>query len=663
MKKSTFLMLITFLILISSAFANSKKIYFRTTQESFSYESEYLLWKGKIWTRENHARNKDSKWELFDGKGVPHGENAKSFKKGDYIVSFAQEATMLVAVSNRQRIYLWQPTIKVDTTWEEEHGAPFADSVYLPAHKDWTFSLSLTKADYKRLTPMHDIVSYYEDPIGNKIEFGFTATVYTLDPDGQKIRYWDTGLPASFDRAFPTPERGQFKAEKLAAAGSTLMVIDKSGRIFTRMYDYEINTGCPGLRWTYDKEWAKTFKTKGKEVKTLFDGIRTLPLESWVPHANIPLIGKASITSKISIILTGKGNAARQLRVQGTNEKGKFGYYYKKLNDKKWKFKITDEIFKKNISLDINSKVKLGRKLDKTYTGSLLQNGKSPLKIELVDFYYFNDRATLRVYYPPKKHFDMTLYTVDSWAATVNRKFDPWMVGNINGVPKNLQGTLEIPKSILNSKHPKVKKIIDTYFRRFHLATFAFDISADDMKVSLQSRRFSRDSYDGYLDYGYKTPISAELTNINPLLAPEELLHGYSFMATKPSLIIDDPEFLTSKDVRRVKQAITANEKMIESLRKLRAAERDRYLKNGAFNSFAYAAWNILHPLGELTGFPMFDTLSGNLFTTGGQFLSIQASMNLSKWFSNDKDYEFALKLIEERIQIYDKTLERIDSH
>ena len=102
-------------------------------------------------------------------------------------------------------------------------------------NKSWNFSFSVLRAPWKRLTPMHDIVSYWEDIDGNKTQFGLTATIYVLTPDGQKIFFTDTGLPVTFNRAFTSPERGAFIIENMSTAASTIFVINKTGKMYTRM--------------------------------------------------------------------------------------------------------------------------------------------------------------------------------------------------------------------------------------------------------------------------------------------------------------------------------------------------------------------------------------------------------------------------------------------
>ena len=181
------------------------------------------------------------------------------------------------------------------------------------------------RAPWKRLTPMHekDIVTYWEDIDGNKTEFGFTATIYVVDPDGQRIRYVDTGLPPSWHKAFSSPERGRFIIENMSSAASTVFVINKTGKMYTRMIDYEMEGGSPALKYVY----KRGKRTKNNKPVPLMGSVRTLPLSDWREQEPIKDIlnnkyGKAAITKNITILLSGKGNAARELRVQGRNAKG-----------------------------------------------------------------------------------------------------------------------------------------------------------------------------------------------------------------------------------------------------------------------------------------------------------------------------------------------------
>ena len=501
-----------------------ENVYLRNSQQGISYEYYYALKDGKLWIKPNESTTGNKgEWKLFNDTGVPSGKDVPSFKHGDKIVEFSTDGTMIVAVSNTGRFYLWQPTLREKTIWEEEIGAPFTDEIYLPKNKSWSFGFSALRAPWKRLTPMHDIVTYWEDIDRNKTQFGLTATIYVVSLDGQKIYFTDTGLPATFNRAFTSPERGAFIIENMSAAASTVFVINETGKMYTRMHDAEIEGGGPALKFTYQR--GK--RTKNDEIVPIMEAVRSLPLPDWRQQETVAEVlddpmKRASVTQNITIIQTGEGNAARELRIQGRNSAGRYGYYFKKIFDPFWNFKITNEHFRDEIIIkNYLQEARKGRKLDKTYAGRLEQIFAPPLQVELVDFYYFNSPAILRVHVKDKQ-FDIKFHTVDQWGMNAQEKGHPELVGSPAGEPKLLQGTLEIPEELLNSNDPDIKETIDRYFRRFNLKAFAFQVTADDQNVFIRSKIIQRASLS-YMDYDFRRCITMELVNpdSNSIVIPD----------------------------------------------------------------------------------------------------------------------------------------------
>ncbi|HNX60926.1 MAG TPA: hypothetical protein PKK43_17630, partial [Spirochaetota bacterium] len=312
------------------------------------------------------------------------------------------------------------------------NGAPVENALFLPKCRTWCFSMSLMRAPWKRLTPMHenDIVSYWEDADGNRTEFGFTATIYVVDPDGQRIRYTDTGLPMSWHKAFASPERGRFIIEEISAAASTVFVVNRTGKMYTRMMDYEMEGGCPALKFVYEHEK----RTKGDEIAPLMKAVRTLPLPDWrLQEAIEPVVndktGKACVTCHITIVLTGKGNAARELRVRGRDTRGEYGYWRKPVFGKEWEFVVTGERFDdRDIINDYLADAPVGRQLDRNYRGTVKKYGQPDLPVELVGFYYYSTPAIIRFNAGGKSN-DIIFHTVDQWSPTEQKKFYPELVG------------------------------------------------------------------------------------------------------------------------------------------------------------------------------------------------------------------------------------------
>jgi hypothetical protein len=640
-----------------------ENIYIKTLSRGFSYEYLYALKDGKIWIAPN-KRNTGvgGEWSLFNGSGIPELKDAPSFKKGHVIREFSTEGTMIVAASDEGRLYFWQPTLEKNTRWSDMTGAPFEGALFLPPHRTWCFSLSLMRAPWKRLTPMHenDIVTYWEDIDGNKTEFGFTATIYAVDPDGQKIRYTDTGLPVSWHKAFSSPERGRFIIENISAAASAVFVVNRTGKMYTRMMDYELEGGCPGLRFTYER--GK--RTEGEKIAPLMESIRTLPLPDWREQEPVREVledttGVAAITRNITIVLTGKGNAARELRVRGRNNKGEYGYWSKPIFGSAWTFVRTDEKFgEEEIVRDYMSETPKGAPLDKTYRGILKKTRAADIRVELVDFYYYSTPCILRVF-TGDTHFDLIFHTVDLWSVTVQKKDYPELVGNPSGEPKLLQGTIEIPPEVLASENPDIRKTVDTYFKEFNLVPLAFKVYADDEKISIASRLIQRDIKT--MNYEIRKLTYMELSNRD--YRADEYNGFYSSRTQRPDLRIpSDVSQLRKKDIPEIDACITRNRKALNDLIDLLSRIRDEQLKAGLLSTFGSAAYYLFNGAVNLTGIPYWKNISndpgtaenitqlGGVSYSGGTATNEYAVMNLKYAGRMPKDFKRAEKILNDRI-------------
>jgi hypothetical protein len=662
------ILLILFIVPLSAQENIPDNIYFKTLAEGFSHANLYALRDGKLWIKENgRISGSENAWKLFGGTGLPGGKDAESFKNDDRIVQFSTEATMIAAVSNRGRFYLWQPTLKDETTWSDVTGSPVEDALYLPPNRCWAFSMSVMRAPWKRKTPMpeEDIVSYWEDADGNKTEFGFTATIYSVDPDGQRIRYTDTGLPASWHKAFASPERGTFIIENISASASTLFVINKTGKMYTRLFDYEVEGGCPALIFVYDHQ-----KRNNDRTMPLMESVRTLPIPDWKEQPAIRDVqeGKGSITGKITILLTGKGNAARELRVQGRDAGGKYGYWMKPLLGAGWTFIETGESFSDDhIISDYLAESVPGKTLDKNYSGTMTRWLQEPLSVELIGFYYYNTPCILRVH-RGNTHFDLRLHTVDMWSPTVQKKFYPWLVGNPSGEPKLLQGTIEIPENILNSDNKDIKEIIDNYFRDYQKVPFALNVRADDRTVRITSRLIQR-RVNLEKDYESHTPIEMNFINESE---PEGGAY-YSKIAGDPDLTVPaNQEALTNNDILLIDEKISRNEKTIKAINDLVAEFKKNNLKAGTFSFLGFSAFSFFNGAVSAVQIPHWDIPSddpavreniiqfGGVSYTGGAPMLEHAKMNMSMSAYTPEDYYRAIAVLNNNIAQLGKLRESI---
>jgi len=173
---------------------------------------------------------------------------------------------------------------------------------------------------------------YLEDAVKRHhlVETGVT-TLYVLDGNGRDIHLHDPWSPSYLEVVLPVPETPTttFDAINMNAASSTLMIIGYENgtnlKVYTQLADIDSLGWNPGIRYSYN----------AKEPDWLS---RVLPLEGWQEHALPPLNGKASISQEITILQTGIGNEAREMRIVGTNEEGIAGFYHKALTTKEWSF-------------------------------------------------------------------------------------------------------------------------------------------------------------------------------------------------------------------------------------------------------------------------------------------------------------------------------------
>jgi len=642
-----------------------QNVYLKNTDQGMSYENYYALKDGKIWIKPNESTTGvKGEWKLFEGTGVPFGDDVPSFKPGDKITAFSTDGTMIVAVAENGRFYIWQPTFEEKTTWAEEIGDPFSGPLYLPPNRAWCFSFSVLRAPWKRLTPMHDIVSYWEDADGNKTQFGLTATIYVVDPSGQKIFYTDTGLPPTFSRAFTSPGRGRFIIQNMSTAASTIFVVNATGKMYTRMVDAEIEGGGPALIFTY----KRGKRTKDNEVLPIMDAVRTLPLPDWREQEPIAEVRddrakQAVITGNITIIQTGEGNAARELRVQGRNRDGKYGYYFKKIFDPAWSFKVTDEHFDDGMAIkNYLGETPEGARLDKTYSGLLQQSTDPSLRVELIDFYYFSSPATLRVHVNGKQ-VDMKFHTVEQWGPFAQGQRHPELMGHPAGEPKVLQGTLEIPDAALNSTDPDIKETIDRYFRRFNLIAFAFSVTADDEKVFIRSKRVQRASL-AYMDYDVRRRITLNLVNLHAKSAP---IPDLACTALARSAGLEVPKgWLSSglKNRAEVRDLLKLNEEALWDLRKLNLRYKLDHFNNGMVALTGAGIYYVMNGFLNLIGLPGYPHLTsdpyineevsefGGLSYTGGDAMLDHGRAQFALAFKDAPDYSKAEELIKQRIAL-----------
>lgn len=308
----------------------------------------YAIRDGRLWFKPIGA-HPDSRWNLL-------GTNGYADKKKTALISVSADGNNIIAIDQNQVIHYaktneiicqvsfvrpqWriiQSKIKWTQNWFGMDGVSLIVNLFKnPILRTIPRARSIA-VSHKGTDTM-----YYTDMNGKKHPDPYVGvtSIYTLNEDGTRIFFADPWLHNKFDNEITGPEDGRFKAETLAASGSTIMLLQRAinefgqeiNKIYTRFADFDSIGSNPALRATYNK-------------RNHIPMIRYIPPEDWIQQPSIVLSGKARLTKNIAVLQIGWGQNNRQLRVQGQDIEGRNGYYFKNIYDSVWKFENIDNVF------------------------------------------------------------------------------------------------------------------------------------------------------------------------------------------------------------------------------------------------------------------------------------------------------------------------------
>lgn len=503
-------------------------------------------------------RETAAQWRLHDGSGGP------KLPKGVKIVGIQVSGEIIAARGSDDVIYLYKPTVpdaELPAKWSSDNGMPFGGELRLPKARDWAFGLSIGVKPSERPTlefmnPYTDIDNYYAGADGGKAFYGFTATVGILAENGREIRYWDTGLPADFQRGFLTPYRGRVVGEKLAQAGSTWLLYGTDGGapgLWVKGYDHEMLGSTPGLRFVFDSP-----DNDKSQIYDLAEAQRYVPLPPW-RRIDLPALGgNAVLTDRISIHLTGQGNEAREITIEGQDAAGIPGYYRKLLSGKEWTFVTTGKTVEGSAMTPTNAPAPAKTVTHDYPLGHWRGFHGAPIaKVELNDFHPFaalDEASTLRITLESGKKVDALLRTTDGYSPLAHDARDDAAIDKGIGEEKVLIGTLELPAETENSPDPEIRAFAAKYLKPYHHIPNLFAVDADRDHVDIYTDGRYRKSDMGF-DYGYAPELSISVKRDARGESEYELLAG-------------DPRLKPSADLSatRLHEIIFDNEALIRTL-------------------------------------------------------------------------------------------------
>lgn len=472
-------------------------IYLKTPERAFSRRYDFALRGGRIYwkLRQREVGQPPGRWALMGPAGLPFQESGPGPDDPKRIVAIAADSSGLVALADDERIYdaQIQDLSKGQFSWYYTWGYPWRilpDRVFMPRERRaWTYSL------------LNLASGWSEDMDGNPHTIIAVDSVFVLPPDGRELWFNDPWLPPNkFDFRIAGPERGAFAAVNISASGSLVMVIDRRGRIYTRLMDYDSLGGNPGINYSHERVkrgYQKTgFMALMRALLPMFLDVRSLPSDPWRRQ---PDITGGRITSVITVLQTGNGNAARELRVQGTDAAGTPGYWHKKVLDDGWEFRATGQPIEEPF-LDPSAPPEVTGSTDVRYEGTaeLLRRGTDLGALRMARFE--GER--------PKMPAVLTGFNVGWDPARINLPAGsgawltlhprPWSSPVKPGTPIRLLGTLELPPPDTSAgaaeveAHARARAVIGGRFRAVHIYVL-------DEEVRVESDPFGAQGIGGFV--------------------------------------------------------------------------------------------------------------------------------------------------------------------
>ena len=266
------------------------------------------------------------------------------FSQATRIVAITADADELAVLSSDRQMFYRRKfaNIFVSTEWMDGWGQSKDLPVYFPAHvtnhRGWRLG---------RITAAG--VGYKEGPDGRIFEWGPAAvsmeTMVWLSEDGRTVYYLDSGTPPEVVHWIEHPFRGQYRGEAIDSSASTVLLLDRFGAVVTKIADFDLLGSTPTHPYCYFEECDDEPFYKAGDIRSGMSDIR-LPAEDWQIHS--PVLPPEAwsedtwLSTHVTILQTGKGNVARELRVAGMQE-GERGYYFKAIDEEMWSFRRAPE--------------------------------------------------------------------------------------------------------------------------------------------------------------------------------------------------------------------------------------------------------------------------------------------------------------------------------
>jgi hypothetical protein len=311
-----------------------------TATQAMNIYYEYALADGLLYQR----KLGDTQWTLTDGIGLPNkdgellpelkGKLTRVFADGN-VVQVVDEADQVFRVDSALSILDVESSLYA---WRYSWGGGM-----LKMRKD------LRAVSYARRTILN--VGVVEDRYGYELlaanpsslmsvfhDNGYSGLMhfYGLSSDGTRLLFADNGLKPVFNYEFDLPHEDDFVGVSIASSGSMVVILDDKGRLWAKLLDFDWNGSNPMMfEYAYaDKGGARR---KNGDALEGFGRVH-LPMPPW---RELPRPPEGLFSTEMSMVVTGLGNNARELRMRGFDDSGKCGLHVISLEKNEWSFRET----------------------------------------------------------------------------------------------------------------------------------------------------------------------------------------------------------------------------------------------------------------------------------------------------------------------------------
>lgn len=354
------------------AAALPEAITFRNATETFNRTYDFAVHDGRIYARTIAS---DGGWRTVGLPACLDGNVAEISADGDTLVA-TDTGRWLYTVS----LGVASPS---GVGWTRRWGPFFWTDLgmQLPADvTEWAASDLSTGED-----------GTFTDRAGNAHEPFGILNLYLLRGDARRITTLDPWLPSDESREVCTPARGTTEIAGLSGSGSTVMIIEPSGDIWTRLYEFDVAGSNTVF---YDYAWDDQTGVEAPRVQ--------LPAPDWVAQPPVP----GRVTDRVSMAKIFTMPTGRLLRVEGLDADGNTGFWQKSLEAASWTFVRTDEPLVGSLLPSSMSAPTEPEDLD--YTGTV-----EGWPAEILDLNPYCSPATLRIHPTGAQPLDLVLHTID----------------------------------------------------------------------------------------------------------------------------------------------------------------------------------------------------------------------------------------------------------